>query len=194
MRDDLHADDSGFVFCSRSDVEEGTTIVCEHFAKFGLMLHVGSGDPADNKSKTEAQQFPADPTAQPDAGHHCIDAGVNWVKFTDKSCHLGSIFNSMLTDTDDVDKRLRSAAAAFGALRKHMLTSRDCPLDAHAGVRGVHHQPDAARLRDLGHEGGRRAKAKRFSPPLPAQHAAHHAMASREQPSAVQVHAHAVHR
>ena len=40
-----------------------------------------------------------------------------FVSFTKESKYLGSIVHSSLTSDADVDKRIRSAVAAFGALR-----------------------------------------------------------------------------
>ena len=39
------------------------------------------------------------------------------MSFMEKTKYLGSIVHSSLTSDADVDKRIRSAAAAFGALR-----------------------------------------------------------------------------
>ena len=57
-----------------------------------------------------------------------IDSAEGWVAFTDKFRYLGSIFASDLDDDHDINRRIASAAAAFGALRKPVLTDTAYPL------------------------------------------------------------------
>jgi hypothetical protein len=44
---------------------------------------------------------------------------VDFIDFTMEFRYLGSIVHHSLTSDADVDKRIRSALAAFGALKKH---------------------------------------------------------------------------
>ena len=88
--------------------------------KFGLKMHVGSGTRA---SKTEAMYYPTstgsyeggDTTLFTVSGPSGEDLG--FVSFTREFRYLGSTVHSSLTSDADVDKRIRSAVAAFGALR-----------------------------------------------------------------------------
>ena len=51
----LYVDDGAFSFPSRKEIELGSAVICRHFAKFGLEMHVGS---AIKASKTKAFFFP----------------------------------------------------------------------------------------------------------------------------------------
>ena len=51
----LYVDDGAFVFNTRSDMARGLNMIYNHFAKFGLEMHIGRGDTA---SKTECVFFP----------------------------------------------------------------------------------------------------------------------------------------
>ena len=51
----LYVDDGAFIFGSRDDLARGLNLVYEHFARFGLEMHIGRGDSA---SKTECVFFP----------------------------------------------------------------------------------------------------------------------------------------
>ena len=115
----LFADDCATSFETREDMVTGTSYLSNHLRKFGLKMHVGSGTTA---SKTEAMYYPTsmgsceggDTTAFTVSGLRGKDLG--FVGFTKEFKYLGSIVPSSLTSNADVDKRIRSAAAAFGAL------------------------------------------------------------------------------
>jgi hypothetical protein len=49
-------DDSIFLFESLQDMENGAQTIHDHYARFGLVMHVGRGY---KKSKTEAMHVPA---------------------------------------------------------------------------------------------------------------------------------------
>ena len=54
----FYADDSAFIFLSKTDLIKGTEFVRSSFAQFGLEVHLGTR--ANNaKSKTEAMYFPS---------------------------------------------------------------------------------------------------------------------------------------
>ena len=38
----LYVDDGTFVFESRTDTEKGITLLSDHFARFGLEMHIGT--------------------------------------------------------------------------------------------------------------------------------------------------------
>jgi hypothetical protein len=51
----LYADDGTMLFDNRKDLKEGTKLIMDHFARFGLEMYVGRGDKA---LKTECVYFP----------------------------------------------------------------------------------------------------------------------------------------
>ena len=88
--------------------------------KFGLKMQLGSGTTA---SKTEAIYYPSS-TGSYEVGDATLltvpgpgGEDLGFVSFTKESRYFGSIVRSSLTSDVDVDKRIRSAVAAFGALR-----------------------------------------------------------------------------
>jgi hypothetical protein len=57
-KETFYADDSAFIFLSKTDLIKGTEFVRSSFAQFGLEVHLGTR--ANNaKSKTEAMYFPS---------------------------------------------------------------------------------------------------------------------------------------
>jgi hypothetical protein len=100
-------------------------------------MHCGKMSPdgaAAKKSKTEAVFYPqAGYTPTPnDTLPLQIDDALGIVTFTQQFRHLCAISSSSLSDDDKIAQRLRSAAAAFGCLRKwvfgHSFGSRSLPL------------------------------------------------------------------
>jgi hypothetical protein len=58
-----------------------------------------------------------------------IDDALGIVTFTQQFRYIGAISSSFLSDDDEIAQRLRSAAAAFGCLRKWVFGhSRSLPL------------------------------------------------------------------
>ena len=116
----LFADDCALFFESRADMVTGTSYLFNHLRKFGLKMHVGSGTTV---SKTEAMYYP--PTSRsyesgdttPFTVFGPTGAAIGHVSFTTEFKYLGSIVHFSLTSDADVNKRIRAAAAAFGALR-----------------------------------------------------------------------------
>ena len=51
----LYLDDGAFIFGTREDMTEGLQLVYDHFARFGLDMHIGRGE---TQSKTECVFFP----------------------------------------------------------------------------------------------------------------------------------------
>jgi len=111
----LFADDCVLLFQSRDDLIRGSNHIFAHLRKFGLCMHVGRGDTA---SKTEAMYFPPPRTAYEaaDTSRFYVD-GTGFIDFCEKFKYLGSILHYSLTSDADVDKRIASATAAFGALK-----------------------------------------------------------------------------
>ena len=82
-----------------------------------VCMHVGGR--GDTASKTEAMYFPPPRTAYneaADTSRFYVD-GTGFIDFCDKFKYLGSILHYSLTSDLDVDKRIASATAAFGALK-----------------------------------------------------------------------------
>ncbi len=90
-------------------------------------MHVGHGAVL---SKTEAMFFPpprveysvADTTRFNDLDSSGATAG--FVDFTQELRHLGSIVHCYLSSEADVDKLIKSATAAFGALKNDFTNSK----------------------------------------------------------------------
>ena len=126
----LFADDCALFFNTRTHLVIGTTYLYNHLRKFGLLMHIGNGDVA---SKTEAMYFPPPRAEYTDADTtriHVLDASgvpVGFVDFTKEFKYLGSIVHYSLSSEADVDKRIKSATAAFGAL-KNVLTNKRLDL------------------------------------------------------------------
>ena len=121
----LYADDSALLFASRSDLERGARLLKSHLARFGLVMHCGVADAAGNvvsKSKTEAVFFPPPnyTSTNDDTLPLRVDDGTGVVTFTQHFRYLGVILSSTLTDEEEIGRRLASAAAAFGCLRKSL--------------------------------------------------------------------------
>jgi len=111
----LFADDCVLLFQSRGELIRGSSHIYTRLRKFGLCMHVGRGDAA---SKTEAMYFPPPRTAYEaaDTSRFYID-GTGFIDFCEKFKYLGSIPHYSLSCNADVDKRIASATAAFGALK-----------------------------------------------------------------------------
>ncbi len=58
---------------------------------------------------------------------HADGSAVGFVDFTEEFKYLGSIIESSLTTDADVDRRIKAAASAFGAL-ENVLTSLSVDL------------------------------------------------------------------
>jgi hypothetical protein len=58
-----------------------------------------------------------------DTSHFYID-GTGFIDFCEKFKYLGSMLHYSLTSDADVDKRITSATAAFGALLKNIFADK----------------------------------------------------------------------
>ena len=119
----LFADDCAVFFNSREELVIGTQHLFTHLRKFGLEMHVGRGSTA---SKTEAMFCPRPRRAYEDGNteRFAVD-GDGFVEFTREFKYLGSIISSELTSDADVDKRIKSATAIFGALSTSIFKNKD---------------------------------------------------------------------
>jgi hypothetical protein len=99
-------------------------------------MHIGIGA---TPSKTEAMFFPPPRRSYSAADTSRLDVlggtgnGIGFIDFTTESKYLGSIAHHSLTSDADVDKRIRSDSAAFGAL-KNILTNKDIDLKVKGSV------------------------------------------------------------
>jgi hypothetical protein len=136
----LHADDTVLFFNTRDDLEKGAGCLYAHHLKFGLTMHIGIGaTPSKTEAKTEAMFFPPPRRLYSDAdtsGLGVVDYlsnAVGSIDFTTEFKYLGSFVHHSLTSDADVDKRIRSASAAFGAL-KNIPTNKDIILKVKGSV------------------------------------------------------------
>jgi hypothetical protein len=115
---------------TRSDLITGTSYLFNHLRKFGLLMHVGNGSVL---SKTEAMVFPSsrvEYSVADTSRFNVLDVNgsvAGFIDFTQEFKYLGSIIHSSLTSEADVDRRIKSATAAFGAL-KNIFTNRNIDL------------------------------------------------------------------
>ena len=134
----LYADDGAFIYASREDMIQGTSLLHAHFKRFGMLMHTGTRATATrngSKSKTEAMFFPSDSTlrehAQLDdndsrslveytkdswADFDLLGVDGEYISFTSKFCYLGTIISSNLSDDADISRRIQQASKAFGSL------------------------------------------------------------------------------
>ena len=98
----------------------GTSYLFNHLRKFGLKMHIGSGATA---SKTEAMFYPPTRMAYEDGDTTPFTVFgpsgevLGFVTFVLEFKYLGSLVHHSLTSDADVNKRIKAASAAFGALR-----------------------------------------------------------------------------
>jgi hypothetical protein len=132
----LYADDAVFFFNTREDLEKSASCLYEHLLKFGLTMHIGIGA---TPSKTEAMFFPPPRRSYSEVNTLRLDVldgtgnAIGFIDFTTTFKYLGSIVHHSLTSDADVDKRIRSASTAFGAL-KNILTNKDIDLKVKGSV------------------------------------------------------------
>jgi hypothetical protein len=129
----LYADDSAFIFLSKSDLITGTTFVKDTFAQFGLEVHLGCTNTPNSKSKTEAMYFPAHSKPIEEVEEELISGRFiisenKFVKFTNKFKYLGTYLAQDLSDDTDVNDRITAASKNFNALGKELFRNRKISL------------------------------------------------------------------
>jgi len=111
----FYVDDGAFLFRSRDDLEKGANVLYAHFARFGLIMHIGSDT---DKSKSEAMFFPPDLSPA-----HDLLVGTTFpihhghIHYTDSFRYLGSIITPSLRDDVEVTTRIAKATAQLGAMK-----------------------------------------------------------------------------
>eukprot|EP00978_Attheya_sp_CCMP212_P036234 scaffold162830_cov52-Attheya_sp.AAC.4 len=112
----LYVDASAMLFDNRKDLEEGTKLIMDHFARFRLEMHVRHGDKV---SKTECVYFPAFKNEYENADTSNFTVNDGYVQFTKQFKYLGSTISNILNDSVDIDAHISQASKAMGALRKY---------------------------------------------------------------------------
>ena len=125
--DSEYADDTAVLFTSRDGLKEATPLMIEHFARFGMDIHVGS---RSKSSKSEAlfvaapEHLYADPETYDgqDLSNIELENGT-FIPVVAEFRYLGSILTRDCRDDGDVTARIEAAGSAFGALRKCVFAS-----------------------------------------------------------------------
>jgi hypothetical protein len=106
----LYVDDGAFIFTNREDMEKAAGLIFDHFAKFGLIMHIGTNG---KKSKTEAVYYPPKLLNEGEEPKVKITETFpvkhGYVGFTENFKYLGSLINSDLRDIHEIKQRIRKA-------------------------------------------------------------------------------------
>ena len=121
----LFADDAAFIFLSKEELIVGSKHVCEHFAKFGLEVHLGNraGNGKETKSKTEFMHIQANREEEPFTENFDVFQG-RFISSCQTFRYLGSIISNDLDDTVDIEVRIAKAKAAFHYMRPVLLNKK----------------------------------------------------------------------
>jgi hypothetical protein len=110
---------------NQNDIEQASPTIIKHFNHFGLTVH--HGDKRTNEtSKTEAMHI-AKPgqQSQPHKISNIEITDNKYFSFCNKFKYLGSMFSNTLDDTDDIEKRIKQATAAFATLSENVLRKKE---------------------------------------------------------------------
>jgi hypothetical protein len=100
----IFVDNSTFLFESPQCIESGSQTIREHYARFGLVMHVGRGE---KKSKTEEMHAPATLNQEPiPEGTRIELRGGAHIHLTTKFKYVGSTVTSKLSDNLYVNTRI----------------------------------------------------------------------------------------
>ena len=116
--DSEYADDTAVLFVSRASLVASTPSMIEHFARFGMSIHVGRGD---QKSKSEVLFVSAplhcytDPESFDgmDVSNILLGDG-SFIPVVDQFCYLGSLLTRDCRDDADVTKCIAAAGGHLG--------------------------------------------------------------------------------
>lgn len=117
----LYADDAAIIASNRSEAKEDTITTDRALTSFGLDMHRGRNG---KKSKTECVYFKGKETSNATATAD-IEVDDGSIHFSSKFCYLGSVVDEDLCDSTDVKVRIQKATAAFEAMQKGILCSKD---------------------------------------------------------------------
>ena len=126
--DSAYADDTAFAFCSRRDLVQQCPLINAHFGRWGMEVHAGKPNKA-SKSEILFVAAPEITYENPrtwddvDLSDVKVDEEGGFIPIVSEFKYLGSYLARDCRDDTDVDARIRSAGAAFGALRKCLFSS-----------------------------------------------------------------------
>ena len=113
----LYMDDGGFLFTNKADMIKGAELIHDHFAEFGLKIHIGRDG---GKSKTEAMYCPqslqAEKYLELDLDEK-VPVRDGYITFTQHFKYLGSWISDTLQDDYELDIRLKRAKGQMGSLK-----------------------------------------------------------------------------
>jgi hypothetical protein len=129
----LFADDCAALFETKDDLIAGTKYIYPHLKLFGLHMHVGEGA---TLSKTEAMFFPGPGRRYEDGDttRFFVDDTGRFIDFAQVFKYLGGMMHYSLESDTDVDKRVKAATAAFGALSESIFRNKHVNLDVKGRV------------------------------------------------------------
>jgi Reverse transcriptase (RNA-dependent DNA polymerase) len=116
-----YVDDAAFLFLNRKDIEEASKLLLQHFDRFGYTVHCDDRN-NNEKSKTEVMHIPKPGTkSHPEAINDINIDNNKHFSFCNQFNYLGSIFTNNLNDSEDIDRRIKQATAAFASLSGNIL-------------------------------------------------------------------------
>jgi hypothetical protein len=136
--DSVYADDTAFAFDSREECVKMTPIMLNHFARWGLEVHVGT---KEKELKSEILFCAKDPRCYIDLANYDGTnlSPIKWeggfqIAVVDTFKYLGSYLSRNCTDDLDIDNRISSAGKAFGRFRKCIFSSCNISTSAKRSV------------------------------------------------------------
>ena len=123
----FYIDDSFFLCQSKQELRETIIQLNEHFARFGLIMHLGSDS---IKSKSEAMYFPPSlKQARDDLANNHLPKDIllpngKKVHFTNKFKYLGSLITPLLNEDSEIEARINKAKSIMGA-SKYFFDNKD---------------------------------------------------------------------
>ena len=131
LGDSEYADDTAALFESRDSLESGVPQLINHFAHFGMEVHVGNThEQKKSKSKSvilfcsKPLHLYGDRETYDNTNLSDIDLGNgDFIPIVSESVYLGTIISRDCSDKLDVENRIDKAGNAFGALRDCLFSS-----------------------------------------------------------------------
>jgi hypothetical protein len=123
----FYVDDSFFIFQTRQELQQAIIDLDKHFARFGLIMHLGS---ENTKSKSEAMFFPS---SLKQARNDFLDNKLpedlllpngKKVHYVNKFKYLGSIITPLLNEDAEIEARIKKAKSIMGA-SKYFFDNKD---------------------------------------------------------------------
>ena len=111
-------DNGGFLFTNKADMIRGVELIHDHFAEFGLKMHIVRDG---GKSKTEAMYCSQSPQEAEKYLELDLEGKVpvrdGYKTFTQQFKYLGSWISDTLQDDYELDIRLKRAKGQMGSLK-----------------------------------------------------------------------------